>query len=131
MESNDDERKEFSVSLDDDLAAGTYNYDVRVFRDGDELEDEERGTIRVEDCGPRSTSGSSNGATVVVQPPVITQPVVTQPTTPTGAVVVDDDFVDSVETPFTQSPLFLVLLVLGNVIVLGLIVFIIVKVAAK
>ena len=130
-ESNDDERKEFSVSLDDDLAAGTYNYDVRVFRDGDELEDEERGTIRVEDCGPRSTSGSSNGATVVVQPPVITQPVVTQPTTPTGAVVVDDDFVDSVETPFTQSPLFLVLLVLGNVIVLGLIVFIIVKVAAK
>ena len=133
--SNDDARKEFRVSLGENFAAGTYEYEVRAFIEGDKLMDSERGTVRVEDCVRRTTTGTTTGSdvnggatTVVVQPPVVT----TIPTTPTGAATTDlDDFVDSVEVPFTQSPLFLVLLVLANVVVLGVIVLIIVKVAVK
>lgn len=137
---DDDARKEFRISLGDDFAAGTYEYEARVFIDGDKLQDSERGTVRVEDCARRTgttTTGTStvNGGatTVVVQPPPVTTQPPAAPTTPTGAAATDfgDDIVDSVETSFTQSPLFLVLLVLGNVVVLGLIVFIIVKVAVK
>jgi hypothetical protein len=133
---DDDANREFRVSLSDDFAPGTYRVDVRVYRNGDQLEDDDHATVRVEQCGntpSTDSNGSNTGTTVVVQPttpttttPTTTTPTTTTPTTPTGAGVFD-----SVELPFTQSPLFLVLLVLGNVIVLGLIVFVIVKVAAK
>ena len=133
-DSKDDTRREFEISLSDDVDADTYDVDVRVYINGDDLMDEESFRVTVEDCAAStpttpSTPTTTTPTTVVVQPtPVVTTPTTT-PTTPTGASI--SDIFDTTETPFTQTPLFLVLLVAGNVLVLGLIVFIIVKIAVR
>ena len=124
---DDEVRKSFSVSVPQTQRAGSYPIDVRVFIDGDELEDEERTTLRVEDCG---VSGSDEEEEEEEEPVVVTTPPTTTPSTtggdigPTGGAVFE-----TVEVPFTQSPGFLALLVVGNLVVLGLIVFLAVKFA--
>ena len=121
---DNDIRREFRVSLDD-KPAGTYDVDVRVFINGDDLMDDETLSIELENCGTAPTPTTQPTTPVVVVPTTPTTP----PTTPTGASITD--IFDTIETPFTESPWFLVLLVAGNVLVLGLIVYIVVKVAMK
>ena len=135
---DDDARRQFSFTVGDNVAAAIYPIEVRVFIDGDELQDSEHVNLNVRSCaatvagsaGSAADNGSTTGSTtVVIQPGAGTSDTAgSQPdTTLTGGAVTDIVF-DSEEAPFTQSPLFWVVLALANVVVLGVIVFVLVKV---
>lgn len=119
---DDETRKSFSITVPQTQRAGSYPIDLRLFIDGDELEDEERETLTVQDCGVTGAEEEEEE-----EPPVVVTPPTTPDTSgtsPTGGAVFE-----TVEVPFTQSPAFLALLIIGNVVVLGLIVFLAVKFA--
>ena len=133
---DDDARRQFSFTVGDTIAAGIHPIEVRVFIDGDELEDEERANLNVRSCALTTGTGSTgtgttpgDSTTVVIQPGAGTTGQTSDaPTTGTTTPTDGDIVFDSEETPFTQSPLFWVVLALANVVVLAVIVFVVVKV---
>jgi hypothetical protein len=122
---DDDARRSFGFSVPDTQRAGSYPIDVHVFIDGDELEDEERASLRVEDCGATDADEEEEE-----EPSVVTTPPTTTPTTggDTGGITGGAVF-ETVEVPFTQSNAFLALMIVGIIAVLGLIVFLAVSFA--
>ncbi len=122
-EDDDEARRSFSFSVPQAQAAGLYPIDVRVFVEGDDLQDEEHVNLKVDACGATAAEEEEEPeTTVVVQPP-------TPPTGGDAGGITGGAVFETVEVPFTQSPAFLALLVLGNVVVIGVIIFLAVKFA--
>ena len=106
------------------LQPGTYNYQLKVYYSGSNFEDAKTVILLVQDCGNQNTAGNqSNG-----QPPVIVvQP--TQPTTGQGSQ-------GNTQTPTSQSTstnqmLYTVLLIIGNLFIVLLIIWMIVRLFSK
>ncbi len=104
-----------------------------MFIDGDELQDDEHVNLNVRGCATTTTTttsgtATSNGSTtVVITPP--TGASGTDSGTTIGTTSDAGEIVfESEEQAFTQSPLFWVVLALANLVVLGVIVFVLLKV---
>ena len=100
----------FMLNIPADASTGDYSLIVTVYRDNkDEKEGSESVTLTIEDCSGTITTPAD---TVVVDTTTVTD-------TPEPANV---DITDSLETPFTETETFTVLLIVGIVVIIALIV---------
>jgi len=111
------------IAVPASAAAGTYPIEIIAFIDGDRRIDREEVSLRVDDCAAASTSQGTATSTA----PATTPDRVLVNRTATVTPAVSPAAAETVEVPFTQSPVFLALLVLGNLVVLGAIVFLVLK----
>ncbi len=120
----DDDENTYSYSLfidAKDIAAGSYPIVVKAYYNEDLLDDVKTVTLFVEDC----VKAKKNETAVVIQPPVTESPKTEEPEVilPT----IGEGIPTTIEKPLIQSAVGLALLVLGNIVVLVLIVFLVVK----
>ena len=123
-DSDDDERRTISFTVDDDLKAGTYYVEVRVYIDGSDLQDQETVTLKVEDCPIEEEEEEvEEEAEVIVQTSTSGNGQSGQGVT-SG---VSGTVVESVETSFADGPWFIVLLAGLNVIGLAIVIILGIK----
>lgn len=114
---NDDNEfsRTFDITVPSTQKAGTYQIEIFAFIENDEQEDKEIVNLKVQECEEEeeeetpTTAGTASGTQSRV---LVEQAGVQQPPLAAG-------IAESVEGSFTQTPLFIGLLVFGNIVALG------------
>lgn len=121
-ESDDAYEKSVPIKVDKDVGPGTYPITVKVYYNDDILDDYKIVNLIVEECPvekPEEPPKDEN-ETIVVQQPTVE----VTPTTPT---VMPTQIPTTTETSFTESPMYLALILVGNIIVVVAILFLVAK----
>ena len=113
--------RKVNINLDKDFRAGIYPIEIRVYREGDQLEDVLRPQLGVTECVEKKEEVKVSNETVIVQ---TGQVETTQPGIITGQLV----STPVTEISFTESSAYIALLVLANIIIVGGIIVVIAKV---
>ena len=115
LEEGNDDDAEYSystmISLDSEFEAGTYPITIKTYYDGNRESDSQTLQLTVEDCG--AMEQEEDGEELIVF----------EPTEPTITPSVTEPSEGVSEIGFRESPEYLALLVVLNVIVLGLVIF--------
>lgn len=126
---DDDNRysQTFDLTVPESAAAGTYPIEVIVFINNDERMDKETVNLRVKDCTEKAETTETTRTTTTrtettTQPTTTATSAATQPSSTATASIPE-----SVETPFMETPAFLAVLVLANVVAVGALVLMVLK----
>ena len=110
-DSDNNEKVTFTLDIPSDAEAKDYTFGITVYRDNKkETEASGKVILTVEDCSSGSTSDDKKDDIEVITPPTIQPP------------ATNVDITDSLETPFTETSAFIILLIVGIVVVLALII---------
>ncbi|MBW2980103.1 hypothetical protein KY360_01650 [Candidatus Woesearchaeota archaeon] len=127
----------YSLNVDNDAAPGTYTITIKSFYKENKLSDTDTVSLVVEDCEIQQQSTTTTQTTT--PPPSTTTPQTTQQTTvpqytqqPSQPTIINPPIItqpeqSSVEVSFMNTPAYVIILVLVNVIGIAVIIFLVTK----
>lgn len=112
-ESENEFTKTVSINLDDDFAAGSYPITIKLFRNNDNEVEQKILNLKVENCPAPAPEEPVDNTEVVITPPAGSTQDNGASTTPSTT-----DVVETVESSFTNSTAFIMILAGINLVVL-------------